>query len=206
MHPFTSYNTGMFIIQARITEAKESFYCSSKIIRGVHNNHERLILLALWQITYLCARSSKRKARRNYSTAANRFVFTYATLHPLGQVLDSQSLLTAGMMSLRGQMRINHMSKSQTKTGNVSARIKKANTLGYNETRGSEKKNCWLKFDRSHSPTSQMEVWDHTTLARQAQGSCAAWPRHRSWGQRSNNWKQNFQQVPILPWGWELNT
>lgn len=49
------------------------------------------------------------------------------------------SLLTAGMMSLRGQMRINHMSKSQTKTGNVSARNKKANTLGYNKTRRSEK-------------------------------------------------------------------
>lgn len=110
---------------ARITEAKESFYCISKIISSVYNNHKRLILLASWQITYLCARSSKRKARRNYYTAANHFVFTCARLHPLDQVLDSQSLLTAEMMSLRGQMRINHMSKSQTKTGNVSARIKK---------------------------------------------------------------------------------
>lgn len=78
------------------------------------------------------------KARQE-GTTPPLLTILFSHIHPLDQVLDSQSLLTAEMMSLRGQMRINHMSKSQTKTGNVSARIKKANTLGFNKTRRSEK-------------------------------------------------------------------
>lgn len=125
-------------------------------------------------------------------------------------MLDSQSLLTAGMkMSLRGQMQINCTSKPQTKTGNFSAHIKRANTLGYKKEHSTDRRKSSTIFDRSNSQASQMEVWDHTALVKQRGKPEEAVLLDRgtgSWvkGQTTEN------ETPIKSQsclgGWELNT